>query len=190
MTGILPLPVVPITEMREQAYKTMRSSIRSVRFRKISRNLAEWIEAGHWTTDPALKEIRERKITDYAAEVLGLWRTRLRKRCKKLDDLSPKQRHSLRMRAKDLRYASEFFVSLFPRHVKRRKATLVALESLQDALGALNDLTARKDIMPKEINQSAHARRVITAQESEADQLLEEANAACAKFGTVKAFWK
>jgi triphosphatase len=71
-------------EMREQAYKTMRSSIRSVRFRKISRNLAEWIEAGHWTTDPALKEIRERKITDYAAEVLGLWRTRLRKRCKKL----------------------------------------------------------------------------------------------------------
>jgi triphosphatase len=89
-----------------------------------------------------------------------------------------------------LRYATEFFVNLFPKHVKRRKATLAALEKLQDALGALNDLTARKDIMPKEINQSAHARRVITAQESEADQLLEEANAACAKFGTVKAFWK
>lgn len=177
-------------KMREHAYETMRSSIRSGRFRKISRDLAEWIEAGHWTTDPALKEIRERKITDYAAEVLGLWRTRLRKRCKKLDDLSPKQRHSLRMRAKDSRYASEFFVSLFPRHVKRRKAALAALENLQDALGALNDLTARKDIMPKEINQSAHARRVITAQESEAGQLLEEANAACAKFGTVKAFWK
>jgi hypothetical protein len=66
----------------------------------------------------------------------------------------------------------------------------VALENLQDTLGALNDLTARKEIMPKEINQSAHARKVITAQESKAGKLLEEAKAACAKFGEVKAFWK
>jgi len=177
-------------EMRKQAYEMMRNSIRSGRFCEISRDLAEWIEAGPWTTDPALKEIRERKITEHAAEVLGFWRTRFRKKCRKLYDLSPKQRHSLRMRAKDLRYASEFFVSLFPRHLKRRKAALAALENLQDMLGALNDLTARKDIMPKEIHQSAHARRVITAQESEAGQLLDEADAACAKFGTVKAFWK
>src|SRR5262249_61686711 len=41
-------------KMRKQAYETMRSSIRSGRFRKISRDLAEWIEAGRWTTDPAL----------------------------------------------------------------------------------------------------------------------------------------
>ena len=89
-----------------------------------------------------------------------------------------------------MRYASEFFVSLFPRHVKRRKAALAALENLQDALGALNDLTARMDIMPKELHQSAHARRVITAQESNAGKLLQEAKAACAKLGEVKAFWK
>jgi triphosphatase len=177
-------------EMRKQAYETMRTSIRSGRFCKISRDLAEWIEAGPWTTDAPLKEIRERKITEHAAEVLGLWRTRLRKRCRRLGDLSPKQRHSLRMRAKDLRYASEFFVSLFPRHAKRRKAALAALENLQDTLGALNDLTALNDIMPREINQSAHTRRIIAAQESKAGQLLGEANAACAKFGTVKAFWK
>src|SRR5262245_47604792 len=155
-------------KMREHAYETMRSSICSGRFGKISRDLAAWIEAGHWTTDIALKEIRERKIGEHAAGVLGLWRKRLRKRCGKLGKASPKQRHGLRIRAKDLRYATEFFVSVFPRHVKRRKATLAALEKLQDALGALNDLTARRDITPKEINQSAHARRVITAQESKA----------------------
>jgi hypothetical protein len=44
--------------------------------------------------------------------------------------------------------------------------------------------------MPREINQSDHARRIITAQESKAGELLEEAKAACAKFGKVKAFWK
>ena len=93
------------------------------------------------------------------------------------------------MRAKDLRYATEFFASLFPTHVKRREATLSSLESLQDTLGALNDLTARKRIIPKEINQSAHARRIIAAQESKAGALLEEAKEACAKFDKAKAFW-
>jgi CHAD domain-containing protein len=141
-------------------------------------------------TNPALKEVRECTIREHATEVLGDWRKSFRKRCRKLGDLSPKQRHRFRMRAKDLRYVTEFFASLFPRHEKRRDATLAALEKLQDTLGALNDLTARKRIMPKAINQSTHARRIIAAQESKAGELLEEARAACAKFGKVKAFWK
>jgi triphosphatase len=176
-------------EMRNQAHETVRSSIRSGRFREISRDLSQWIEAGPWTTDPALKEIRERKITEHAAAVLGDWRKSFRKRCRKLADLSPKQRHRLRMRAKDLRYATEFFVSLFPKHLKRRETTLAALENLQNTLGALNDLTARKRIMPKEINQSVHARKAIAAQQSKAGELLEEAKTACAKFREVKPFW-
>ena len=96
------------------------------------------------------------------------------------------------MRAKDLRYVIEFFASLFPgrENGKRREAALAALEKLQDTLGALNDLTARKRIMPKEIDQSAHAKRLIAAQENKAGELLDEAKVACAKFGEVKAFWK
>jgi CHAD domain-containing protein len=82
------------------------------------------------------------------------------------------------MKAKDLRYATEFFTSLYPRHVKRRKATLAALEKLQDTLGALNDLHTRKGIMPKEFNQSARARKIIAAQEEKAGELLEKAKAA------------
>jgi CHAD domain-containing protein len=94
------------------------------------------------------------------------------------------------MRAKDSRYVTEFFASLFRAHEKRRIASLAALEKLQDTLGALNDLNARKGIMPKEINQSAHARSIITSQEHKAGELLDEAKAACAKFREVKAFWK
>jgi CHAD domain-containing protein len=109
-----------------------------------------WIEVGRWTTDPALKKLREHKITEYAAELLTQWRKRFRKRGKKLSHLGSQQRHSLRMRTKDLRYAIEFFASLFPKHRKRREVTLTALEKLQDTLGALNDLIARKEIMPKE----------------------------------------
>ena len=179
-------------EMRRQAHESARSSIRSDRFRKILLDLAEWIEVGPWTTDPALKKVRERKITEHATELLTRWRKRFRKRGRKISDLSPQQRHSLRMRAKDLRYVIEFFASLFPgqENGKQREAALAALEKLQDTLGALNDLTTRKGIMPKEINQSAHARRLIAAQENKAGELLDEAKAACAKFGEVKPFWK
>jgi len=179
-------------EMRRQAHESARSSIRSDRFRKNLLDLAEWIEVGPWTTDPALKEVRERKVTERAAEVLARWRKRFRKRGKKLGDLSPQQRHILRMRAKDLRYVIEFFASLFPgqENGKRREAALAALEKLQDTLGALNDLTARKRIMPKEIDRSARAKRLIAAQENKAGELLGEAKAARAQFSEVKSFWK
>jgi CHAD domain-containing protein len=177
-------------EMRKKANETVERSIRSARFKKILLDLTEWIEAGPWTSDPALKEMRERNITKHAANVLGQWRKSLRKRCRKLDELSPEQRHRLRIRAKDLRYVTEFFASLFPKHTKRREAALAALEKLQDTLGALNDLTARKRIMPKEVDQSVHARRVIAAQEGKAGDLLEEAKTACAKLGELKPFWE
>ena len=180
------------SEMRRRAHESARCTIRSGRFRKILLDLAEWIEVGPWTTDPALKKLREREITEHAAELLTRWRRRFCKRGKKLSDLSPQQRHNLRMRAKDLRYVIEFFASLFPgrEHAKRREAALVALEKLQDTLGALNDLIARKRIMPKEIDESVHAKRLIAAQENKAGELLYEAQAACAKFGEVKPFWK
>ena len=88
------------SEMRSQAHESARCTIRSGRFRKILLDLAEWIDVGRWTTDPALKKLREREITDHAAEILARWRKRFRKRGKKLSDLSPQQLHSLRMRAK------------------------------------------------------------------------------------------
>lgn len=89
-----------------------------------------------------------------------------------------------------MRYATEFFTSVFPRHVKRREATLAALEKLQDTLGSLNDLHTRKGMMPKEVNESVHAREAIAAQESKAGELLEEAKAACERLGDLKPFWK
>jgi CHAD domain-containing protein len=71
--------------MRKLAHESAKRSIRSDRFRKIMVDLAEWIDVGRWTIDPALKKLREREITEHAA-------------------VSPQQRHNLRMRAKDLRY--------------------------------------------------------------------------------------
>jgi CHAD domain-containing protein len=54
---------------------------------------------------------------------------------------STRQRHKLRINAKKLRYAGEFFASLFPggKSTKRRRVFAKALKRLQGSLGDLND---------------------------------------------------
>jgi triphosphatase len=62
---------------------------------------------------------------------------RLRKRGAGVPKAPPDARHEVRIAAKKLRYATEFFAALFPK--KRVAPYLAALEELQDILGALND---------------------------------------------------
>ena len=50
---------------------------------------------------------------------------------------APEARHAARLAAKKLRYAAEFFASLYPR--KRTRAYRKALALLQEELGAWND---------------------------------------------------
>src|SRR3546814_11189111 len=58
-------------------------------------------------------------------------------------------RHEVRKDAKKLRYASEFFTSLFDRKRERRrhKKFVAALEGVQDKLGALNDLATAPQLL-------------------------------------------
>ena len=50
---------------------------------------------------------------------------------------APEARHAARLAAKKLRYAAEFFASLYPR--KKTRAYRKALAALQEDLGAWND---------------------------------------------------
>jgi CHAD domain-containing protein len=62
---------------------------------------------------------------------------KLRKLGKRHAELGPAELHRLRIRAKKLRYAADFFRSLYSRKAVRQHAT--ALGDMQDALGAIND---------------------------------------------------
>jgi CHAD domain-containing protein len=59
-----------------------------------------------------------------------------------LRELDPERRHKMRLQAKKLRYASEFFAGAFPgkKAARRRQHFVAGLEKLQDALGELNDI--------------------------------------------------
>src|SRR6185312_8873192 len=64
----------------------------------------------------------------------------VRKRGKRLQRLDPERRHKLRIRAKRLRYALEFFSGLYEDDKDRLRAMLDKLKGLQDGLGVLNDV--------------------------------------------------
>jgi CHAD domain-containing protein len=63
-----------------------------------------------------------------------------------LAQLDARSRHKLRIQAKKLRYATEFFASLYAskRALKRRHKFLSTLERLQDGLGDLNDIAVHE----------------------------------------------
>jgi CHAD domain-containing protein len=74
---------------------------------------------------------------EFAATVLGRRDRRLRKRGAAVPEATPEARHEVRIAAKKLRYAAEFFASLYARKRVARYAR--SLAGIQEILGALND---------------------------------------------------
>ena len=107
-----------------------------------------------------------------------------------------RQRHRLRIRAKRLRYATEFFASTFPGEAsaKRRAESLSALKDLQDALGGLNDLATRHALITGALEGDAREASApanhLAAAENQAETLMLKAEQAFARFAGTKAFWK
>jgi CHAD domain-containing protein len=75
----------------------------------------------------------------------------------RLDRLDPQRRHKMRIQAKKLRYAAEFFAGAFPgkKPTQRRKRFVEVLESLQDALGDLNDIAVHEELTERFVEAQA-----------------------------------
>jgi inorganic triphosphatase YgiF len=80
----------------------------------------------------------------FARPVLKRRQRKLSRRGTNLRDAAPAARHAARIAAKQLRYATEFFATLFPR--RRTRAYRAALAELQEILGVLNDATVAADL--------------------------------------------
>jgi CHAD domain-containing protein len=90
---------------------------------------------------PAEPLLASEPVRTIARDILKRHRKRLKKRGHRLASLGDHARHKARIEAKKLRYAAEFFASLWTS--KKAKARhdrfLEALEKLQNRLGELND---------------------------------------------------
>jgi inorganic triphosphatase YgiF len=174
------------------AYDRATGAVGSHRFRKLLLDLAAWIEIGAWAAHGTPRQAApvDGAVTAYAAKQLSKLRRTIKKKGRGLREASPPERHKVRIRAKRLRYATEFFTKTFPgkKSDRRREKSLAALEDLQDALGVLNDIAIRRT-QPEAGEGFAfmHPHGDDAAEES---KQLKAAKAAFDRFAKVKAFWK
>ncbi|QXQ05893.1 CHAD domain-containing protein [Sphingosinicellaceae bacterium] len=128
-------------EARDDAYAGIEATLASSRPRALLLDLAEWIECGVWRSCPETLAAREMPVLEFAAASLSHARKRLQRRGRRLAHLTDEHRHEARIAAKKLRYASEFFTSLYAprRKAHDHKRFIDTLERLQKRLGELND---------------------------------------------------
>ena len=149
---------------RERAYGRIIDTLQSKRFRRFMQGLVAWIQAGHWCTsgEPERRNARDENVEAFAARVLDRRRRKLKRRGRHLERHSPEERHRIRIEAKKLRYACEFFSSLpvDGKHRKRYEAFITALGDLQSRLGDLNDIQSGDEIAAELVSPKApQARR-------------------------------
>ncbi len=134
---------------RAQAYAAATAALQSNRARGLMLDIAEWIALGDWLEAPENREARDRPAREFAAQALDRFRRKVKKGGHDLEDLDDEARHEVRKAAKKLRYAAEFFTTLYERkrEQRRHKRFVSALEVLQDQLGALNDLATAPAVL-------------------------------------------
>lgn len=190
---------------RTAAYDDLVAMLAAKPFRRLMLDFVEWIETGPWLidADPMQTARRNQPIEAFAAEVLGKAHQKVKKKGRKLGELDPPARHRVRIDAKKLRYAAEFFAGLTKgRKQRERRVVFVgALEALQEHLGALNDIQTGHTIAvgfaePEGSSTSAEppaavfaAAHVSGEEDARVDGLLDAAAAAHRKLGKAKPFW-
>jgi triphosphatase len=134
-----------VASRRAHARKSLHAALQSDRMRKLLLDLARWLEHGAWRKS----EGSEDPVLARAGKLLGRQYKRLRKHGRHLSHAGPDERHDIRIRAKKLRYMSEFFTSLVSGKKRRRRFQTFrgSLEKIQAALGEIHDAEARGEFL-------------------------------------------
>jgi triphosphatase len=130
---------------RRAAHEAAREAIRSPRYTHFVLRLGAWVEDRGWRH----QQLSERNaalfgpVGELASQLLEKRHRQAQKRGRDFAELDADRRHELRIAVKKLRYAADFFRSLYG--AKDTRKYLKRLTDLQGALGRINDfVTARR----------------------------------------------
>lgn len=175
-----------LAEARAARFAAVRARLEASATRRLMLDLAEWLAVGEWRVRPADPEAAREEAVPFAAALLDRRRRRLKRRGRGLAGLDDEARHRVRIEAKKLRYAAEFFGGLWTGKKARRRAAAFAdaIEALQDELGRLNDLAHAPAVLA-ELGLPAAAPAAKPARDGAA-----RAEAALERLLDVKRFWR
>jgi CHAD domain-containing protein len=177
------------------AYDVALAAIDSKRFAILLPDFTEWIEVAAGRREDAVgATLRDGDASVLAAQALKRLHRQLRKTGKHLAKLDPAGRHEVRIKAKKLRYAAEFFSKTFGKNEKKRHSRFISsLARLQGALGELNDMaTARQYALAVAGDNAALAFRagqIVGRRNSDEPRLLGKAVWAYEQWSKAKLFW-
>lgn len=171
--------------LRAEAYAAVRTALDVLQGRRLPLDLLAWAETGAWRGSEAAAG----PIGPFAVQVLDRFRRRIKRRGRRLSHIDDEARHGVRIEAKKLRYATEFFAGLFDdEHARRRrKAFLGSLEALQEKLGALNDIATAREM---ETELAARGIAVPPVEAGDVRALIDAAAEARHALLDVKRFWR
>jgi triphosphatase len=180
---------------RVDAYRRANAVLDSARYADLLLGLESWWEGGPWAA--AAMPPWDSPALPFARNALRRLHRKLVKVGDRVGELSEHELHDLRLKAKKLRYAAEFFRGLF--RDKAVSTYIGALGDIQDHLGTLNDSAVARHLLG-ELEQRkrgidpellARAAGVITGWISarvKAD--VEQLPEAWKQFSAVTPFWK
>ena len=133
-----------VENARHAAYAVARDTLRDRRYTRLLLRLQLWLDSVPWdrkSSSPALGE----PVASLAEKILEKRHRKLEKLGERFASLSEKEMHEVRLRAKKLRYATEFFRPVYPQ--KATKKFIRTLVEIQDTLGSLNDATVGRELL-------------------------------------------
>lgn len=185
-----------LTEAQAQAYERAALAVQSARFSALLLDVSGWVETGAWATaEDEAAAFRESPVTALAAARLERLHRRVARRGRKLKRLDATALHELRLDAKKLRYAGEFFAAAFDAPTRRTRRFGQAARTLQDRLGMLNDLavarqTALRIVGPRASELAFTAGSLVGCRAREEPRMLRDAVRAFAGFAEAEPFWR
>lgn len=134
---------------RAGARAAARAAIAEARFTGLLLDLGAWIAGRAWRNQPVSETSARlfQPITALAAPLLATRFKKVRKRGRRFGELTAEERHALRIDVKRLRYATDFFASLYGR--KTVRPFVAALQKLQDGLGYMNDVEVARMLIER-----------------------------------------
>lgn len=194
-----------VQTLREQAYDKVAADLNAPATQRLMLDFMAWIQDGPWLTDsdPQRAKLRDQPVVDLAVATLAKRDRTVRKTGKKLADLDPPTRHRVRIAAKKLRYASEFFSALNTSKADKRKYEkfVKAMKVFQEDLGELNDLHTGHELaadLAHQVEEAGLERATLLfaaghlsgEQDEQVGPLLQHAETSYAGFADAPRFWR
>lgn len=145
------------------AYEEAMAAVASDRLTRLLLRLGRWIEDGDWRASERSGQfpLLDVPVAEFAEGALRKLERRVKNGMRRLADDDESVRHKTRIHVKNLRYAIDFFESLF-KSTKSRKLS-EGLGVLQDRLGLLNDISVGRLNLERHAEHSRDPRRMWAA---------------------------